>query len=189
MKNIIDIFIQIDTIGWLVIVIGIILCWHLGIHKNLQRLDVIQKSLKFFLFCCAIFIGTIISNIYLKDVVASNPLCSEGFKNEDLISFYNNMITYLSLAFVIMSLIAYNSIKVLTEEKAEKMIEKKLQEIEEDKIEEIVKDACEEKYSKLQEEMEVLKGNVQQYVHSTQDGDLNDEYVDQEISIPDERTE
>ena len=189
MKNIIELFIQIDTTGWLVFVIGIILCWHLGIHKNLQKLDVLQKSLKVFLFCCAIFIGTVISNVYLKDVVASKPLCSEGFKNEDLISFYNNVITYLSLAFVIMSLIAYNSIKVLTEEKAENMIKNKLKEIENDKIEEIVKDACEEKYSNLREEIEVLKGNIQQYIHNAQNDDSNDEYVNQEISIPEERKE
>jgi Txe/YoeB family toxin of Txe-Axe toxin-antitoxin module len=196
MKNIIEIFLQIDTTGWLVFVIGIILCWHLGTHKNLQKLDVLQKSLNIFLLCGAIFIGTIISNIYLKDVIASRPLCSEGFKNEDLISFYNNMITYLSLAFVIMSLIAYNSIKVLTEEKAETMIdnklEKKLREklknIITEKMEDIIKDVCEEKFSGIQEDIEVLKGNIQQYLNDTENKDLDNEYTNQEIVLPEERT-
>jgi len=185
-----------DIKDWLIIFIGIVLCWHLCTHKNLEKLDVLQKSLKVFLFCCAIFIGTLISNIYLKDVIASKPLRSEGFQNEDLISFYNNMITYLSLAFVIMSLIAYNSIKVLTEEKAEKMIEEKLERrlreklknIINKKMEEIIKESSEEKFSKLQEDIEVLKDNIQQYIQYAQNDDLESEYTTQQIVLPKERT-
>ena len=164
---------SIDIMVWTMCCVIIVLVWHLYNHKNSDIYSPIKKITYCVIFVGIVFITTLLRNLSLRDVMAVQPINYKNIQTNDLLSFYNNIIAYLSFAFVILSVVAYNSIKVLTEEKATKLILEKFEEKRSD-LDRIIDDEIQEKFSVIKEELEILKGNI----IKSDDGLLNEDCFD-----------
>lgn len=152
--RIIDSLCNLSIWNWIIIVLCLSFIGHFSLHKKDASLSP-KKICKCISFVVLVFITTLICNLFMKNIMAYRDVkLSTDFS--DISGFYNNIITYLSLAFAIISMVAYNSIKVLTEEKARMMVEKEIN----SKIAEAYKKLL-EKYKKLELETNNLISSIE----------------------------
>lgn len=163
---------SIDLIVLLLLFVIVVLVWHLYNHERTDVYSPIKKMFSTSIFVGIVFVTTIICNLLQRDMMAAVPLKAKNMQTSDIISFYNNIIAYLSFAFVILSVIAYNSIKVLTEEKATKLIQEMLEKKKEE-IEHTIDDQIQDKLSGLREEFEILQENILKNSEDTSSDDDN----------------